>query len=77
MHNKEQHEQNAYYKQIAKLILKYNEVLLFGPANAKRELLNLLKADQKFALIKIEVLDSDKLTENQQHAFVKNYFKIE
>jgi hypothetical protein len=74
MHNKEQHEQSAYYKKLGDEIRNYEAVLLFGPTNAKSELLNLLKADHRFENIKIEVKQTDKLTENQQHAFVKEYF---
>jgi hypothetical protein len=48
--------------------------LLFGPTDAKVELLNILKADLSFSKIKIETMQSDKMTENQEHAFVKDYF---
>jgi len=74
MHHKEQHEQIAYYKEIAAVIKNYKEVLLFGPTDAKSELLNLLKADHHFDKINIETKQADKMTENQQHAFVKEYF---
>jgi hypothetical protein len=74
MHNKEQHEESAYYKELGKEISKYDDVLLFGPTDAKVELFNLLKADSHFEKIKIEVKQTDKLTDNQQHAFVKDYF---
>ena len=74
MHNKEQHQQAAYYKQLGEKIRHYTEVLLFGPTSAKDELFNILKADHRFAKIKIRVLHADKMTENQQHAFVKKHF---
>lgn len=74
LHHKEQHEQLAYYKEIASVIKDYEEVLLFGPTNAKTELLNLLKADRHFDKINIETRQVDKMSENQQHAFVKEYF---
>lgn len=74
MHNKEQHEQSEFYKKIGDVIKNYEEVLLFGPTNAKVELFNLLKADTHFSKIKIEMKDADKMTENQQFAFVKEYF---
>jgi len=69
MHQKEQHEQAAYYKELGEVIINYQDVLLFGPTNAKIELLNVLKADRHF-----ETKDSDKMTQNMQHAFVKDYF---
>ena len=74
MHNKEQHEQSEYYKSIGEIIKNYDDVIIFGPTDAKTELFNLLKADHRFAKIKIEIKQADKMTENQQHAFVKEYF---
>jgi hypothetical protein len=74
MHNKEQQQEFDYYKVLGQAIENYDEVLLFGPTNAKVELLNILKADQNFSKIKIEIRPADKMTENQQHAFVRDYF---
>jgi hypothetical protein len=74
MHNKEQHLQSEYYKKLGEVIKTYDDVLLFGPTEAKVELFNLLKTDHLFNGIKIEVKHSDKMTENQQHAFVREYF---
>src|SRR4051812_28067427 len=74
MHNKEQHQQAEYYKKLGQTIRNYEEVILFGPTSAKVELLNILKTDHLFANIKIEVQQADKMTENQQYAFVKEYF---
>ena len=74
MHNKEQHEQAAFYKKLGEAIKHYESVLLFGPTKAKTELLNVLKADHNFEKVKIEVKQTDKLTDNQQFAFVKEYF---
>ena len=74
MHNKEQHQQAEFYKKISETIKNYDEVLLFGPTDAKVELHNILKDDHHFAKIKVETKQTDKMTENQQHAFVKDYF---
>ena len=74
MHNKEQHEQSAYYKKLGETIRNYDEVILFGPTDAKVELFNILKADHHFEKIKVEIKQTDKMTENQQNAFVKSYF---
>jgi len=73
-HNKEQHEQSAYYKKLGEAIKNYDEVVLFGPTNAKQELCNILRSDQAFKKIKISVKQADQMTENQQHAFVKGFF---
>ena len=74
MHNREQHEEASYYKELGEIIRNYEGVILFGPTDAKVELFNTLKADHHFANIKIEVKNTDKMTENQQHAFVREHF---
>jgi stalled ribosome rescue protein Dom34 len=74
MHNKQQHEQSAYYKKLGEEIRNYEDVILFGPTSAKSELLNVLRADHNFENIKLEIEQTDKMTQNQQHAFVKDYF---
>ena len=72
LQNKEQ--RLSYFKKISDSIRNYQEVLLFGPTDAKNELLNLLKADHLFENIKIEAKNADKMTDNQMHAFIKEYF---
>jgi stalled ribosome rescue protein Dom34 len=72
--NKEQHRQSDFYKRLGETIRNYESIVLFGPTNAKVELYNILREDQRFENIKIEVKSADKMTENQQHAFVKEYF---
>jgi hypothetical protein len=74
MHNKKQQQQTAYYKKLGDSIKNYDDVLLFGPTDAKTELLNLLRADNTFSKIKIEMKQTDKMTVNEEHAFVRNYF---
>ena len=72
--NKEQHRKSDFYKRLSETMRNYDSIVLFGPTNAKTELYNIVKEDQHFAKIKIEVKSADKMTENQQHAFVKAYF---
>ncbi len=74
MHNKERHQQSEYYKELGEVIKHYESVVLFGPTNAKNELMNIMKADHLFAKIKIEVEQADKMTDNQQQAFVREHF---
>ncbi len=74
MHNKEQHQRSEYYKKLGETIKNYEHVLLFGPTDAKTELLNALRADHRFEKIKIDVKPADKMTDNQQHAFVREHF---
>lgn len=74
MHNKEQQLQEAYYREIAEKILKYDHVLLFGPTNAKTELNNYLNKDLHFKDNKIDIEPADKMTVNEKYAFVLNHF---
>jgi hypothetical protein len=75
VHKKEQHLQLSYYRKIGDIIKNYQDVVLFGPTDAKNELLNLIKTDHLFENIKIEVKNSDKMTEEQMQTFIREYFK--
>ncbi len=74
MYNKNQQQLAEYYKKLGLVIKDCDEVLLFGPTDARTELYNLLKADKQFDQIAIETVASDKMTENQEKAFVRDYF---
>ncbi|MDZ4681999.1 MAG: hypothetical protein SGI94_16285 [Saprospiraceae bacterium] len=74
MHNKEQHAQAAYYKSLSETIRDYDQVLLFGPTNAKDELYNTFKDNPLFKEVAVFLLPADKMTENQEQAFVRDYF---
>ena len=73
--NKENQKQGEFYKKLADEIKNYDEVLLFGPTNAKAELHNILKDDHHFDNIKISAESADHLSHNQQVAFVKAHFE--
>jgi len=75
MHNKRQQMHEAYYKEIADEILKYDHVLLFGPTDAKTELHNYLNKDLHFKDIKIDIESADNMTDSQKDAFIKNHFE--
>jgi hypothetical protein len=74
MNQKEHHLQEAYYKKIGAEILRYDNVLLFGPTDAKNELHNYLLKDHHFNEIIFKIKKADKMSANEQRAFVKNYF---
>lgn len=63
-----------YYKKLSEAIKDYEQVILFGPTNAKIEFFDLLSEDIRFFKIKFEIKNTDKMTENQQQAFVQEYF---
>ena len=74
MHTKQQQLQEAYYKEIGQEILKYDHVLLFGPTDAKSELYNYLQKDHHFKDIKFDIESSDKMTDNEKQALVRDHF---
>lgn len=76
MNNKEQKDQAAYYHKISKALEGYDEILLFGPTEAKNELGNIMKKDHRFSESKIEIKTSDKLSENEMSHFTKKHFKL-
>jgi hypothetical protein len=74
LHNKTQQLEHQYYKKIGEVILQFEEVLLFGPTDAKIACLKYLQKNSHFNNIKITTASADKITPNQQRAFVNDYF---
>jgi len=72
--NKEQGQLSAYYRKLNDASLGYEEVILFGPTEAKNELANILKENHLFEKINIVVKPAEKMTENEQHEFLKEFF---
>jgi hypothetical protein len=75
MNHKEQQMQSGYYKRLIEGIKAYDEILLFGPTDAKNELYNLIKADHYFNEKMIGLKTTDKMRAEEMHYFVKEYFK--
>lgn len=74
LHHKEQQFLSDYYKKIARVILNYDKVILFGPTNAKNELFNYLSEDNRFVKIKIYIKETDKMNSFQRQNFINDYF---
>jgi hypothetical protein len=72
--NKENQQLSKYFKRIAEQLKEYNELVLFGSTNAKVELHSILKEEESFQKIKIEIKNTAKMTDNQKKYFVKSYF---
>ena len=73
--NKEKRRLLAYFKILGDIVFENEEVILFGPTEAKNELLNYLREDHLFDKIKIDVCPTDKMTDSQRSKFVIAYFK--
>lgn len=76
LHHKEQQLQHKYYENLGREIQHFTTVLLFGATEAKTELFNYLRKNKHFSNIEIDVKNSDKLTENQQLAFVNKHYLL-
>lgn len=74
LHHKEQQFLLDYFKKIAKVILNYDKVILFGPTNAKKEFFNYLSEDNRFVKIKIYIEETDKMNAFQRQNFINDYF---
>ena len=71
---KEKRKHNKFHKELSETIKYYDEVVIFGPSESKKNLVDILSSDEKFAHIKIVVKDIENLTESQQYNFVKEHF---
>lgn len=72
--NNDQHVLYAYYNKIGEAIKNYKQIVLFGPTDAKVELFDVLSEDHRFVKMKVEIKETDKMSVNQQHAFINKYF---
>jgi stalled ribosome rescue protein Dom34 len=75
MHHKQHDLIASYFTQIENHIQGFDKVVLFGPGDAKNELFNHMTTNAQFAKVDLTLKSSDKLTENQRKAFVRNYFE--
>ncbi|MFC0654765.1 hypothetical protein [Mongoliitalea lutea] len=73
-HNITQNELKEYFKILEGKIQSYEDVLLFGPGTAKEQLRNRLKDNKAFDKKWFAVENSDKLTDNQLLAYVREFF---
>jgi stalled ribosome rescue protein Dom34 len=74
MHNKEHHMHDEYFKDIATRLSSYQEVLLFGPTQAKFELRNYLSKQHNFENIQVHIETADKMTSREKTDFVEKHF---
>ena len=61
-------------QKIGETIKNHKRAILYGLTDAKVDLLDLVSGDKHFLKIEFENKDIDKMTVNQQHNFVKEYF---
>jgi hypothetical protein len=71
--NRHKNEVANYFKVLSGKLHTYDEILLFGPTNAKDQFKNILINDKAFAKKSIILKVTDKLTENQVVAFAREH----
>jgi stalled ribosome rescue protein Dom34 len=74
MNNSKQADNLKYYKSISGLLLKYDEILLFGPGKAQEQFFNYLKDDAQFKTKQVTIANTEQLTEPQIIATVRDRF---
>jgi len=74
LHNKENQAKRVYYKSIIDSLKNYDEIVLFGPSTAKTELYNMIREDHRYDKLKIETKPANKMSYDEQHIFIKDYF---
>lgn len=67
-------ELKTYFRKLGDIIEHYDEIVVFGPNNTKKQLYQHLRYDKNFGKIKMDLKDSINLDYEQQQEFVKNYF---
>jgi len=68
-------ELSEYFKMLEAKLSEYDEILLFGPSTAKDQLMNRISSKKAFEKKTIYVKNSDKKTNKQLLAFVRDFFK--
>lgn len=74
-HNITQNELKEYFKLLETKMHPFEDILLFGPGIAKEQLRNRIRENKAFDKKWMAVENSDKLTDNQLLAFVRDFFK--
>ena len=72
--NKKQIDLSKFFDKLIQVIKDFDEVLLFGPTEAKSELFDQIDQIPNLDLINITMKTTDKMTENQKQAFVREFF---
>ncbi|MFD2203213.1 hypothetical protein [Shivajiella indica] len=67
-------ELNEYFKIMEAKLHGFDDILLFGPGTAKEQLRNRLRENKSFGGKWFSVQPSDKLTNNQLLAFVRDFY---
>ncbi|MCB0610568.1 MAG: hypothetical protein H6562_17315 [Lewinellaceae bacterium] len=74
--NRRKHQEEAYFHKILHAIQETDEVLIFGPGEAKAGLVNLIKDDHTQMHARLRGVETaDSMTLNQKVAYVRHFFE--
>jgi hypothetical protein len=73
-HNIAKNELKEYFRLLEDKLAGYDEILLIGPGSAKDRLRKRLADNQAFSTSRIRTKTSDKLSDNQLLAFVREFY---
>lgn len=69
-------EMNHFCKDLIKKLQNADEILIFGPGNAKYDLKKAIEKEKALATKLKDVLTSDKLTDAEMRDFVRTHLKL-
>ena len=72
--NADQANSQHFYKDVAHMLLPFDEIFIFGPGQAQEEFHNFLKQDAHFNNKKIIIDTAERLSDAQMIAKVRAYF---
>jgi stalled ribosome rescue protein Dom34 len=75
MNNARQAGNLKYFKALSKLLLSYDEILVFGPGKSQEQFQHHLQEDAQFKSKEISIDSADQLTNPQVIAKVRDFFK--
>ncbi len=73
--SKFKHQVKTFMKSVEKRVIKSDELVIFGPANMKKELANMILKNKTLAQKLKGVESADSMTDNQLAAWVASYFE--
>lgn len=65
-----------YFKSVASLLLVYDELYIFGPANIQEQFQNHLKADAQFNNKQITIDSSEQMPDHKMISKVRDFFEM-
>jgi stalled ribosome rescue protein Dom34 len=76
MNNAKQTDNIKYFKSLSSHLLKYDEILVFGPGKSQEQFQNFLNEDAQFKNKQISIDTAEHLTDPQMIAKVRDFFKV-